>query len=882
MRRIAGFSIIPVLALAVTPARAQYASINIDYATMEAMTEAYGAEAITESLHKNNIEKIYNSYVQAELAAAGIFGSKYLDRKALTSLNLWDDRQENFYYHRIYRIVTTGIIPNTVRCTELLIEDPVNAMYWGSYMFKVTEDVMSLCKQFETVVTNSTLNFKDIAFVEIKDQLKDIFNLTQLGGQDWKAIFEQLFDDIQGSFTKEKLKEDLQTLISHGAGLAGAGYRNVINQAMQGTDFGGTLADRVGSVITLVDNVESMYEQYRDMSATQVLGSIVGDDDINGIFKLGDYNVTRWIDDLSLAAEGDQYTQRVYIYYGDAGSERVCNYIPSNDIDAILYGSEWYRISTTDMGYVPTSSEMEAALANSENHAGWSRTKVEQLNAQADGGHYSFDANNVNYMLNGMSAGVFGKAYAFEIEVVRTWDRKETVYEEVFDSYTMDWNTFMSKMNARLESYNQNGADMPLFGSEEEMNAYIAANGGSSTPVYKIGYDDRHYYQAADTRMVKGSSTATFHVACSGGGKLGDGSTTYKCEHCGSQVSDHTRSCAMLSSLESSNDNAVSELEKQLALKQAEATRLQSQIDALNLENSNINRQISQSTDMEEVERLQATYKENQAKIADLEAQLTEAKKEIEELKHGVQEAEQEQNLQTDDYQRIPYLMQYMQNAFGFNWLGEGSWSGATFTRNGTMGGGDGAEVTFKATLSIIRKPKWVFGIQVHRAIVQIDWECTSSWTDSSIAEVMELDPEKSDDANAMAVNMKLSELAQTFPGCDVSVECQKTAGTDSIQDNDGTFHLLWASDRLEIARDIEHRLLTIHVELVNLNKFLHYKHGVRDLFATVLPRLNADRGRRFNIAEQSRRKWLRNAGSPQYSDEDSTDVVQTTQPPSP
>lgn len=881
MRRFVLLPIILMLTAAITPVRAQYASINIDYATMEAMTEAYGAEAITESLHKTNIEKIYNSYAQAELAAVGIFGSKYLDRKALTDLNLWDDRRENYYYHRIYRIVTQGIIPNTVRCTELLIDDPVNAMYWGSYMFKVTEDVMSLCKQFETVVTNSTLNFKDIAFVEIKDQLKDIFSLAKLGGQDWKAIFERLFDDIQGSFSKEKLKEDLQTLISHGAGLAGAGYRNVINQAMQGTDFGGTLSDRVGSVITLIDNVESMYEQYKDMSATQVLGSIVGEDDINGIFKLGDYNVTRWIDDLSLAAEGDQYTQRVYIYYGDAGSERVCNYIPSNDIDAILYGSEWYRINTTDMGYVPTSSEMNAALENSESHAGWSRAKVEQLNAQGDGGHYTFDANNVNYMLNGMSAGVFGKAYAFEIEVVRTWDRKEIVYEEVFDSYTMDWNTFMSKMNARLESYNMNGRDMPQFASQEEMNAYISANAGSTAPVYKIGYDDRHYYKAADSRMVKGSSTATFHVACSGGGKLGDGSTTYRCEHCGSTVSDHTRACAMLSSVQSTSENSVSELEKQLTLKQAEATKLQSQLDALNLENSNINRKISQSTDAEEVQQLQTRYKENQAKIADYEAKLKELRKEIEELKQAVQEAEQEQSLQTDDLQRIPYLMNYMKNAFGFSWLGEGSWSGATFMRNGTMGGG-GADVTFKANVSIIRKPKWVFGIQVHRAIVQIDWECTSSWTDNSIAEVMQLDPEKSDDANAMAVNMKLSELAQTFPGCDVSVECQKTAGTDSIQDNDGTFHLLWASDRLEIAQDIEQRLLTIHVELVNLNKFLHYKHGVKDLFATVLPRLNTDRGRRFNVAEQSRRRWLRNAGSPQYADDDSVGLVSPSSPANP
>ena len=58
---------------------------------------------------------------------------------------------------------------------------------------------------------------------------------------------------------------------------------------------------------------------------------------------------------------------------------------------------------------------------------------------------------------------------------------------------------------------------------------------------------------------------------------------------------------------------------------------------------------------------------------------------------------------------------------------------------------------------------------------------------------------------------------------------------------------------------------MNIHVQLVNLNKFLHYRHGVRDMLETLLPRLNADRDRRFNIAEQSRRRWMLNAGSGKY-----------------
>ena len=102
--------------------RAQYYSINVDYGTMEAMSEAFTTEAAMEALHNENLQKIYDSYKAAEVASAGIFSSKYLDRRALTNLNLWDDRQENYYYNRIYKIVSRRIIPKMIVCAQLMIE----------------------------------------------------------------------------------------------------------------------------------------------------------------------------------------------------------------------------------------------------------------------------------------------------------------------------------------------------------------------------------------------------------------------------------------------------------------------------------------------------------------------------------------------------------------------------------------------------------------------------------------------------------------------------------------------------------------------------------------------------------------------------------------
>ena len=73
--------------------------------------------------------------------------------------------------------------------------------------------------------------------------------------------------------------------------------------------------------------------------------------------------------------------------------------------------------------------------------------------------------------------------------------------------------------------------------------------------------------------------------------------------------------------------------------------------------------------------------------------------------------------------------------------------------------------------------------------------------------------------------------------------------------------HLLWASDRLDIARDIEARLSDIHTQLVLIEKFLHYKYTVKDWFLSFIPKLNADKDRKLNIAEQCHKRWMITGG---------------------
>lgn len=839
--------------------RAQYYSINVDYQTMAAMSEAYTTENAMEMLHNENLQKIYDSYKAAEVASAGIFASKYLDRKALTNLNLWNSEEENRYYKRIYNIVSRRIIPKTIQCAELMVKDPATAIYWGSFLLKTCEDVKSLCQQFESVVTNSSLSFKDIAFVEISDQLKTVFNITNLGSVDWKNLFEHLGDDIENAFTEENLKEDLGNLISKGVGLAGAGYTNGVNNLTQGSNFDGSFQEKLGSILTMVDNASNMYGEFKDLSTGQLLTTLMGEDNISNLFKASDYNLTRWITDYKDAAQGQYYTQRVYIYRRDYGSERLCSYEPPIDENSILYGDHWYRINTTDPHFLPSFSQSEAALQNSENHAGWSRAKVRELNYANPSYNYNIECYQSAYILSKSRSGQYAKAYAYRIYVNRSWDIRETVYEDVFDSYSMDWNTFMAQMNASLDQYNANGEHTEI-NSIDDLQHYIDTHPNETNYTYYIGYDARSYYTASDARKIAGASSATFTVTCHDGGSLGKGSTTYKCGSCGSSPGSHTKQCSMYTSLQANDAVQTNDLKNQKRNLEAQASAIQNRLDALNAENSELLRKMSKAANREEYLQYQSQYNANRDNIRNLQSQLDDLNRQIRDVENAILEAEEGEQQQTDDYTRIPALMQNMQNAYHITWTDNGSWSGYTFTRNGTVGSVKGT-VTFKATVSIARKPKYFLGIKIHRAIVQIDWELTSDWEDSNVAEIMELDTNKSDDENARLVNQKISELKRQYPNCDVTVEYTKTPAVET-EDTDGTHHLLWASDRLEIARGIEARLARIYTDLVMVEKFLHYKHSYKAWIKDLLPKLNADRDRKMSIAEQCRRRWMRLGGS--------------------
>ena len=830
--------IIILFVCAAVPMTAQYYSVNYDKRTVAEMTAAFASEAATEAYYAEQVAKIREYYQAAEVAAAGIFTSKFLDRRALTNLGLWTSSTENYYYRRIYNMVSAKIMPKIWTVAGMMLRSPQNALYWGSYLYKVCEETKTLCYQFESIVTNSRLSFRDIAFLEINQELAAILKLSELGDVDWKNLLDN-FSDIGSNFTKDNLKADIDNLYAMGVSLASAGAGNAVNSIVGNSNFNGTLMDKTSSVIEIAENTYDLYNNLSTNAGNTLLQFVGGQEGIANLFSLSNYNTTAWITDYAREGMGQYYTQRWYIYSVDQGSEKLCDYYPPTDDDAILYGDHWYRISTTDPDFYPSSSQREAALQNSENHAGWSRSRVQQLNNSNDGYNYNISYYSSAYILSKKKSGQYAKAYAYEIHVTKSWYRQEVKYEDVFDSYSMDMATFRAGLNARLADYNDN---------EDGIRYYI-------------GSDSKRYYQATNAEKMAGCETATISVTCHDGTKLGEGSTQYKCSQCGGSVNAHTKQCSMATTITSESVN-TSEIDAKIAETEGRIASIDTEIARLEAENSNLLKQI-QTSSVEDAARYRQQYNANKDRISVLKSEKSAAEKELADYNQAKQEAVDGENAATDDYYRIPAIMQDCKNAYNLSWNGAGAWEGNTFVRTASMPNINGT-ITFKATISIARKPKYFLGIKIHRAIVQISWTLTTEYSDTQVVAVINLDPSKTDQEKADEVNAKLSEIAREHPSCEPTVEYAKSSPVES-DDTEDTYHLLWTSDRLDIARQIDSRLTKIYADLVSLEKMMHYKHSIIDILRSIAP-LDTDQGRRLTLIERCRKRWLRNAANSAHS----------------
>ena len=320
-----------------------------------------------------------------------------------------------------------------------------------------------------------------------------------------------------------------------------------------------------------------------------------------------------------------------------------------------------------------------------------------------------------------------------------------------------------------------------------------------------------------------------------------------KCRSCGKSLDNHSKECAMTTSV-TENNLDLSELDQKQQEADSKVAMLESQIAQLETENKTLMRQIAGAS-VEDAAKYRAQYNANKTQIEKLNTELKTWKQTQSDIANAKQEASQDNDVATDDYYRIPAIMNDCKSAFGLTWQDKGAWEGYSYGRKATMPNINGI-ITFKATLSLARKPKYFLGIKIHRAILQISWELTSEYTNTSVVEVMTLDPNKDEQKKTEEVNRRISEIAQEHPNCKVTTEYARSEATE-MADNDGINHLLWSSDRLEIAREVDSRINKIYSDLVSLEKMMHYKRSILDVLKDVLPEIDDEQGKRKTILEE-------------------------------
>lgn len=137
--------------------------------------------------------------------------------------------------------------------------------------------------------------------------------------------------------------------------------------------------------------------------------------------------------------------------------------------------------------------------------------------------------------------------------------------------------------------------------------------------------------RATDEAKLQGCESVIVSVTCHDGVTLGSGSTQYKCRTCGGSLNNHSKECAMQTTVSGDDELDLSGLDELENEYNAEAAVLQSQIDALEAENAELVKQIASAT-VEEAASLRQQYNRNKDEINRLESDLTTVRKKQEEL----------------------------------------------------------------------------------------------------------------------------------------------------------------------------------------------------------------------------------------------------------
>ena len=851
MRR---FIAIILLILPVTSMSAQsYHAINIDAKTVAAMTAAYAIEEETERKTASDVDSILGHYTKASLSTAGIYLSKLKDRNAMREVGVFGS-DENYYYQRILYLVKDGIMPKLIVVAAKMVKQPDNALYWGPYLFKTTKNVEQLCKQFELVVTNGKLSFKDVTFLVINEKLQKVFDLAQLGNVNWKELLEKV-----GDFNIKAAKEDIKNDIGKLGGVLSTAGKGVVDSNMR--DFsaiGRIFKSKPSEIYQLYQTFRSKYESIRNAGNVKaILMGVIGSnsaDAVSRLFQVDNYSITGYVSNYIKELQGQHYKQRWYIYSDDSGSKVLCDYKPKAEAN---YDDKWngwlHFVSPRDNEYchVLTSSEMVSAKTESERLAGWNQAKVDKYNKEHPGHHATITyvlqhENRRESYKHGWGARHYKRHcfYAYSIKIVDSWSIKHEVHEEIFDSESMDEETFRKRMESQLKYWNSLESDKPIL----------------QRVTYKLGNDARKYYTIADENKMKGCNSVVFLAKCDDGATLAEGSFNWKENgNQGKHLEDPKSKNFALDKTQVST-NGANELQQKKKGCQDEIKSLENQIRSMDKQMSSLISQMNQAKmahDNNKVAALCAQYDTVSNNQTALKRQLSQVQSNLAQIDNAIAEYYKDLNEDNGSPYRINSNMRELGSLFQLSWQDAGEWVNGDgqyiFVRHAYCAQVK-SQVTYTAVLKLQSKPKHFLGIRIHRAILSVDYKLSAAYSAENVIETMNLDMSLSEKERAAKVNERQKQLMEDMPDCSITVRYNYAKNMPNEEGSDA-IHLLWASDRLDVARDVEYQLSVIYSQLVLLEKVMNDRQTIKDFLTNQL--LNPiTRKSRGTIAEYALGRW--------------------------
>ena len=841
-----------------------WSSVNIDKVTAAAMSAAYETQALEEGNTASNINRILDHYHSAGLASAGIFQSMKKLRDARRNPGLFAS-EENYYYQRIFRLVKDGIMPKFITVSGKMLKQPDNAIHWGPYLLKTTTNVENLCKQFEVVVTNGRRSFKDIRFLVLNEDLQKIFDLTQLGEVDWKSLLGKLGEFGTG-ITQEEIAEDYKNLGSIIAQAGKAAYDSNLESASK---IGRIFKAKPKEIVNLYESFKDHYESFKDASnIKELLFAVVGEgneDAVDKLFQTSDYNLTGYISSYIKELQGQYYTQRWYNFKHDSGTEVKCEYDPS--------GYEGYGdVRWKEAWHVHASGKKRESYAkipcyktltpNEDNEVKdklfqlteWNAEKCQEYN-QTHPGHQCTilytrkHEDRKRHYEGGLLSHSYDERYCFnsyKVKVTDTWDIREVIYEETFDSQTMDKTTFILKMKARLN------------GLIDENEKFLADH---PTISIEMSNDSPRYYTMADEKKMEGCNSVSFIAQCDDGATLGEGSFNWK--ENGSQGNKlewpKSKDFAMSNS-PMADDGSKPLLQKQKEFSD-EVNALKSEIKGNDNKMRNLITRINQAKmnkNIPLVDKLQGEYDALSDENAHLKEQLREAEGKLSQADDALDEYYQDMSDNLDGPYRIPSNMASLASMYQIQWLDEGEWvqgsNAYVFVRHGYCADAR-TNVTYTASLKLSRKPTYALGVCIHRAVLSVDFKLTSSSSSENVIEVMKLNMNQTEKLRAEEVNMRLKQWLEDLPNCSVTVKYHYASNQNDEDDDEDGIHLLFAADRLQVARYVEQELTKIFAQLVLIEKVMTQRECILDFLRRQIFDVVSRSGRN-GIAEYALRRW--------------------------